>query len=169
MLVDPTGIDSLRTRVGLAKTTAANAREMETIFTRIARVIQSEKYRSFAKKIDIPFAVSLSKIDLFRSVFQQDTSIFKRPKHNGYVNLSEIENNSQAIEGCITDNDSIMLQAAQSFKNVRFFGVSALGEDPEEVPHSDVKKLVKSPHPVPVRVEDPFLWILCKNNFLKGK
>lgn len=169
MLIDPTGIGGLRTRAGLARTTAANADEMRTIFERITRIIQDEKYQLRGAKIDIPFAITLSKIDLFRSVLKH-TRIFQSPeREEGYIDLSEIDKNSGEIASCISDNDPIILQAVESFTNVRFFGVSALGEDPQKIPGMDAKKLVESTRPFPIRVEDPFLWLLYKNDFIKGK
>jgi len=170
MLVDPTGIKGLRAKAGLKETTAASSDEMRKVFERIARIIQVEKYKSLAARIDIPFAITLSKIDIFReNNILNETNIFKKSKHKGYVDMSEIDSISSDIMGCISEYDTILLNATQSFKNVRFFGVSALGEDPKEDPRTHAKPLVESTRPDPIRVEDPFLWILSENNFIKTR
>jgi hypothetical protein len=48
-----------------------------------------------------------------------------------------------------------------NFANYRYFGVSSLGHAPD--------KQVKIDTVSPVRVEDPFLWILYRLGLVKGR
>ena len=55
----------------------------------------------------------------------------------------------------------LIQEVKHNFKNYSFFGLSALGSNPHG--SNKITKLR------PIRVEDPFLWLLYKNNIIKGK
>ena len=58
-------------------------------------------------------------------------------------------------------NGGGFVQKANAFKESAFFGLSALGCNPD-----DLNGTV--PIVAPMRVEDPFLWLLYKNKFILG-
>ncbi|MDO5567263.1 MAG: hypothetical protein Q4G59_11450 [Planctomycetia bacterium] len=135
------------------------------IINRVINVIHSGKGLSQQKKIPIPLAVAFSKIDVLKQILGANSRIFQESMHRGSFNIREFSE----INGTIRDwveqmdqfNQSSFVQQTGVFENSAFFGVSALGANPD-----DNGRLQFTPRPI--RVEDPFLWLLWKNKFIEG-
>jgi len=76
---------------------------------------------------------------------------------------SNASEQSAKIEAWIeeVEDSKMILSASQSFKKVAYFGVSALGHN--------LQNGILVADPAPVRVENPFLWILYPNGLIKMK
>jgi len=115
------------------------------------------KYGNPGKKIDIPIAIVLSKIDMLKDNFGMLCDE-KEDGGDGDINRSDADNVRNEIMGlCGGEDGDLVKEVKDEFKNYEFFGVSSLGSEP--IPDGTV------PGFRPIRVEDPFLWLLHKNNF----
>jgi rRNA maturation endonuclease Nob1 len=123
--------------------------------------------------IEIPIAVALTKLDLLLVTFDKlgsgmlansplrlsETNHFKG---NSIVCLSEISNVSRDIKTLLerVNLDNLINMIEDNFSSSCFFGISSLGAPPD--------KGGKIRDWRPMRVEEPFLWILHKLNIFEG-
>lgn len=155
----PDEIESLASE--LIKTDANTS--VGNIINKTVNLIRSQRNQSLSQKIDIPLAVAFSKTDEFREVLGRDAPIFRRSQHKGYFNKAEHEEIDGFVRNWVGHFDRQFIQGTQHFSDSAFFGVSSLGARPTD----DNNHLLFEPRPE--RVEDPFLWLLWKNNFIGGR
>ena len=96
-------------------------------------------------------------------MLDKSSSLFTSSKHEGYYNLSDANNVNTEIENLMAEwaGFHLIQEVTHNFKIYSFFGLSALGSNPHG--SNKISKLR------PLRVEDPFLWLLYKNNIINGK
>lgn len=164
LLVDPLQIMEVRNQliskgVNLPKINT----ETEDIVSRVAKLVRTALKLPIDKLIEIPIAVSFSKIDALDALLDSSSSLFSSGKHEGYYNLSDSNNINTEIENLMAEwaGFHLIQEVKHNFKNYSFFGLSALGSNPHG--SNKISKLR------PIRVEDPFLWLLFKNNIINGK
>jgi hypothetical protein len=138
---------------------APNAK-VGNIFTRLINALQG---RSLQGKIPVPIAITLSKIDALRFLLTDEAPIFLPPFHNGGLSLSDFRRNSDYFRNLLSviDGDREIVGNARRFERVGYFGVSALGHNPQNT------KLQFKPRPI--RPLDPMLWLLWQNGLIDGK
>jgi len=135
------------------------------------------------EKSNIPFALVLSKADLFNYVdfgfFEEGAesrlrSVLPGENHDGTVNMESIDALDKEVSKIFDklDENSILNNAYSYFKEVKCFAVSSLGKKPREPQVSDPKTnlTIKQGYiggaPKPFRVKEPFYWLLMKNGYL---
>ena len=173
LLLDPLQQETLRSQLPqkrldeLSQTLRENANAAAGEITeRLVRVIRENRELPRNKKIDVPLAVVFSKMDEFRDVFGEDAPIYRPSQHRGYFNKAEFDEINKYVSGWVGRVDPEFIGATKQFKDVGFFGVSALGQQPDRIGNN---QRLKSP-PRPMRVEDPFLWLLWKKGgFIDSK
>ncbi len=156
LLVDPLQIqavrDDLEGSVELPDVTA----DVYAMLGRLAALIREARGIPANKPIDVPLAITISKIDSLRGLLPGTHAVFSLPKHDGVFDRTIARNISEALRadavGWIGERLDRFLK--QEFSDYAFFGVSALGESPVA---GRLRNGV-SPH----RVEDPVLWMLDK-------
>jgi len=122
--------------------------------------------------IKIPLALAFSKIDAIddggtpdATLLPKDCAIFRDTRHRGVLHHAEFTTIHQLMQGWLreVDEQQNISNNSKAFAEVGYFGFSALGCNPMltsgRLPHA----------PRPVRVEDPFLWILYKNGLITMK
>ena len=172
LLIDPLNIPEVREQVklsGIPEDTMSPETNTKavSIITRVVQLIESGKQLDRDKKIDIPLAVTFSKIDLLKTNMLNNAPIYQQSRHKGFFSLADFQSSNVCIQDWIDEYDKDFMSVKGRFKNVAFFGVSALGQNP----HGSERIL---PHnkPHPIRVEDPLLWLLWllgKNKIIKGR
>ena len=117
----------------------------------------------------IPTAVVLTKTDLLEALRDDDEYInpnshmFTNFTHKGFFDLSAFENINGEVDEFIEQIDPNFRNALKRrFGNLGFFAVSALGSRPDVI-----KQRVASFNPM--RVEEPFLWILGKLGYIEAR
>lgn len=137
--------------------------ESEDIISRVAKLIRTAKGIGQKKKIDIPLAIAFSKIDALKDELDASSPLHYDSSHDGYFNLTDFEAlNTEMMELLREwEGEGIIRQVEHNFSRFAFFGLSALGANP----HGE-EKIAKVR---PLRVEDPFLWLLYNHKILKGK
>ena len=165
LLVDPLMVPEIRKKVELSGIPGMMSNPANTaagnIISRAAELIYRSQNLPRSKKITIPLAVVFSKIDLLKSILGTDAAVYQLSRHRGGFCLADFQNNNDCIRDWISEYDKQFMQATPLFRDSAFFGVSALGGNP------DSNRKLPFPRPHPIRVEDPFLWLLWKNGIIK--
>jgi len=134
-------------------------------------------------KSPIPFALALSKSDLFRFVnldFFRDKPesriqhVSSDEVHRGALNMHSSRGLNEEVRELLSflGEDGIYNNAIGCFKNVCCFALSSLGKKPtveqisDPVTNETVEKGFVDGPLAPFRVKDPFYWILMRNGLL---
>ncbi|GGD59352.1 TRAFAC clade GTPase domain-containing protein [Paenibacillus nasutitermitis] len=120
-------------------------------------------------KTDIPTAVVLTKSDMLHSLKDEDgeyiksnSNIFNNIVHRNFFNLTEFENIDGEIRRFIEKVDRPFKGTMDVyFKDTAYYAVSALGSNPVD---QKLQTVVS-----PIRVDEPFIWLLYKLNYIEGR
>ena len=165
ILLDPLQIPSVRKQLeGKIKLPAQNSDTTE-ILNRVIKVIRDRKKIKDKSKINIPIALTFTKMDVLikYDIIPEESALRLQSEHlaRGAFVKSDFENTRLEIEGLLENffADEV-IQLLKQFSCYAFFGVSALGENPEG-------GVNMSGEPNPIRVLDPLLWLLSLNKHIK--
>lgn len=119
-------------------------------------------------RTDIPTAVVLTKSDMLYSLKDEDgdyikanSNVFNNYVHRGTLNLSEVDNIDGEISRFLAKVDRPFKDTMDVyFSDTAYFAVSALGSNPV---NQKIEGVVS-----PIRVDEPFLWLLHKLKFIEG-
>jgi hypothetical protein len=120
-------------------------------------------------KTDIPTAVVLTKSDLLYALssdegeyIRSNSNVFHNISHSGYLNLDEYENINGEIRRFLSKVDIPFVDAIDVyFREASYFAVSALGSNPVD---QQVSGIIS-----PIRVDEPFIWLLYKLGYIEGR
>jgi len=168
--VESLGIKLPEMKKGTEKT---GTEEILNRLNNIIRIGYSQKEKDLKdKNIPIPLAIAFSKIDTLKTtdpnytgrlLFDQESVIYQDSRYHGYLDKKELETINTLLHSWLTEaNQTGILNQCGDFSKHKFFGVSALGAPPQQ------NNSLSCP-PRPLRVEDPFLWILAENGFISTK
>ena len=178
-LLDPLQLSRVRNvlipRIGVRALPQENT-DASTMLTKVVHLIRHgfkcKNQPLYGRPIPIPLAVVFSKIDAMRTLentppielFAADAPLFQPSRHQGIFSVSQFENIHEYLKAWLQEVDTFasIIQPCREFSTVGFFGLSALGCNPQET-----QKLKHEPRPW--RVEDPFLWLLWQKKLIKGK
>lgn len=129
-------------------------------------VRQLEADRSWTKRLRPYLAIALSKADLLSSLKDMPTQALSQPNYDSGFDFSDFRVVSSGVETLIRrrggSNFCNIAQAAFGEDRVAFFAVSAFGSTPDE-------KTGSIPKLEPLRVVDPFLWLMSQTGILPSK
>jgi hypothetical protein len=164
VLLDPLQIDSVRQQLPdtIQKPLPDPMARPEFIVGRLRELFESFHHLSGSKKIPIPVAFTFSKVDTLRSIVAPDSALLQHSSHFGLLDLPDVQSVSTEIGNYVQAwiNTGFYNEIDFKFANYHFFGVSSLGNQPEASGRVKIE---------PLRVEDPFLWILHEFKLIKGK
>ena len=134
----------------------------------LGSLVENYIYKQPSGISHIPTAVVLTKTDLLEALsyegdyIRPKSSVFSRYVHRGYFNLTVAEIINNDVDEFIQRVDPNFRNALKRrFANLGFFAVSALGTHPDMI-HQRVAGFA------PVRVDEPFLWLLYKLGYIDG-
>ncbi|MBS2970688.1 zinc ribbon domain-containing protein [Metabacillus sp. KIGAM252] len=168
-LLDPLQLESVRDQIhekGLPVNLPRldNENSVNDLLNRTTNMIRNLLKMKVSKKIEIPMALSFSKMDAIKPLLDPGSKLHQPSRHTdqrGFdtVDFEGVSNEMKAlVQGWTQGNLTNLLE--HNYKHYAFFGLSALGMDPGT--DSRVEKIE------PFRVEDPFLWLLWKNQIIKS-
>jgi hypothetical protein len=163
MLVDPLQIVGVRNKLpNVAKPKTISSKSLD-ILSRTTQLIQKGLSLTPTDKINIPLAVSFTKMDAVEDLLEGDYQLKHKSSHHKGLNLDDIEAVSSEMKALLDKwGEGALTQMAEArYKDNKFFGLSALGMNPHVT--QKVDKII------PNRIEDPFLWLLYKSGILKAK
>ncbi len=129
-------------------------------------VRQLEADRRWTKRLRPYLAIAVSKADLLSNLKDMPTQALSQPNYDSGFDLSDFQIVSRGVEALIRrrggSNFCNIAQAAFGEDRVAFFAVSAFGSAPDENSGA-IPKLE------PLRVVDPFLWLMSQTGILPSK
>jgi len=170
-LVDPLQIRTIRDRVMLragdepGEFTARYDEPREVVITLFENFIGYQQ----GSKTDIPTAVVLTKSDMLHLIKEDDgeyiksnSNVFRNFVHKEYLNTAEFENINGEVSRFIEKVDRPFKDALEVyFTNTAYFAVSALGSNPINQKVSGVV--------TPIRVDEPFIWLMQQLDYIEGR
>src|SRR5947207_1719448 len=167
-MIDPLQLDTVCQQLNITPPRSDPQAHPERILERLIELF--ERRHGFhplsrfgvGNKIDVPIAIALSKIDALSSLIDPCSPLNIAGEHHSALNLTDAQSVSTEVSRYLRKwiGTNFCNNIETSFSNFQYFGVSSLGHQPD------------AQHPVvtnPLRVEDPFLWLLYKTNLVKGK
>lgn len=160
LLLDPLQVPEVRHQLAKDTPMPEVTSEIEEILPRTAKLIRNAKKMKSDQLIDIPVALTFSKIDAIEPLFDPSCSLHYPSKHTNCFDIGDFETVNSEIEALTREwkGSNILRQLSHTFKNYAFFGMTALGCNP----HGTQKIRKLRPH----RVEDPFLWLLWQHKLI---
>jgi hypothetical protein len=133
------------------------------IISRVVNLIRQSHNMKPKDRIRTPIALAFSKFDEIRRLIHPASPLHKASNHRGYFDELDGEQVSDSMRRHVVEwiGDGLDSLVEDNFDNFAYFGLSALGSAPE---NGSLSKGV-----VPLRVEDPLLWILHKLKVIPGK
>lgn len=165
LLLDPTQIPGLREEyINSGKKVLPD--DFSSILSRTIKVIrEGNQQKDLKSKIDIPIAICISKLDLIKEKLDPGSYLNYPSRHLNQPIYDSIDHNccSQEVRSVIENwaGSDFINQVSSQFSNYAFFGFSSLGSQPDEANEID--------RVLPLRVCDPFLWILSQNKIIREK
>ena len=165
--IDPFALPGARTRLSLPPEATQVADDVPLdVISRITELLRTEHKIKRKKRISIPIAIVFTKIDAFYRMLDRQNPIMAtsaaRPVYDDVDGQNVHEHMLVLLhEWNAADIENHM---RLNYSNYRYFGVSALGAEP------DYRRGTLAPGGVqPHRVEDPVLWLLAKAGTVAGK
>jgi hypothetical protein len=163
-LLDPLQIPSVRHLLPNANVLPSDPKASpENIVGRLRDLFEHEYKLHATQKVKTLIAFTLSKVDTLVPLLEPGSELQRPSQHFGYLDLDDVQSVSTEIANYLASwiNPTFCEIINDNFADYSFFGVSSLGAQP------DVNNRLSTISPL--RVEDPFLWILHKMDLIKGK
>ena len=163
-LLDPLQIDAVRHQLPQeCLPPLAGGAKPDHIVERLRELFERQPGRLVTSKVKTPVAFTLTKVDVLSPILHPGSALFRTGEHFGHLNLSdsqsvhtEVWNYLQTWMGSGMDS-----MVEKAFERYRYFGVSSLGRSPDQDGHVESVS--------PIRVEDPFLWLLHELDLIQGR
>lgn len=163
-LLDPLQIPSIRQQLPSVKLPTTDSRASpEHIVVLLRKLFETQQNLRATQPAKVPIAFTLSKVDTLFPLLDRGSALHRPSEHLGYLDLDDIQGISTEIDNYLRSwiNVNFCNFVHASFATHQYFGVSSLGREP------DVHQRLSTVSPL--RVEDPFLWILYKLGLIKGQ
>lgn len=170
LLLDPLQIMTVREQLEGKIPLPGVLTDPNDIVDRVINIVGKENTRIKSGKdkgkLNINMAVVFTKIDTIDSLLDPSSCLKNDSTHirKGYFDKNDFEDENAEMKSLVLEwlGASICQTLESTFKNVGYFGVSALGSTP------DIKNM-SIPKFRPFRVADPFLWLLAIDNKIEQK
>ncbi|RLK54188.1 TRAFAC clade GTPase domain-containing protein [Actinokineospora cianjurensis] len=161
LLLDPLQMRGARERVDTADRPAIT--EQLHVLNRLSELLREGGRGSVAKKLDTPLAIALTKVDLLRDTFGEQSPLRTQTRHVGHYSEDEGMDIHEDVRAWLDRwyDPSFDRSVANNFGTYRYFGLSALGAAP--VSRTQLARTGVHPY----RVEDPMLWLLSRFRAIK--
>lgn len=163
-LLDPLQIPAVRERLPAAELPPYDATsEPAYLIDRLRDLFESQGGVGATQRVAVPVAFTLSKIDAIFPLTEPGSLLRQPGEHFGTVRLGEIRSLHTELWGYLDRwmGTGFNQRIEQGFSRFRYFGVSALGGAPNAQGRLETV--------MPLRVEDPILWILLELGLLQGR
>ena len=160
--VDPFQIAAVREKVKASGRLVSND-DAGTLLSRTIHLIrQGSGRKNIKRKIDIPIAVCLTKMDTIRELLDPASFLLCPSRHTQKPRFDLPDYNSLSLEvQSLLESWSeteLVNQITSQFSDYGFFSLSSLGAPPNDTNSIN--------HIAPHRALDPLLWVLWKNHII---
>jgi hypothetical protein len=162
-LLDPLQIAAVRERLPHLNVPPADPHSEPTyLLDRLCDLFESQAHAGTPRRIDIPVAFVVSKIDAVWPIMERGSLLRQPGEHFGTLRRQEVQSIHTEVWNYLETwiGSGFNNRVEQAFSRFRYFAASALGRSPDATGGVDT---VSS-----LRVEDPFLWILMELGFVRG-
>jgi hypothetical protein len=161
LLLDPLQLEAVRGRLGGSIVLPEVNTETADIVTRTTNLILAGRKLRANAMIPTPLAVAFSKFDAVEPLVDPQFQLRATSSHHGGFDAGDFAAVNGEMESLLAEwnGDVLLHQVRARFSRYGFFGLSALGCNPEGTR--------KIPNVLPRRVEDPFLWLLHEHGLLR--
>lgn len=165
LLIDPAQLPGVQDQFRIQKRPILEADPTELLSRVIQLIREAGNINSIQKKIQIPLAVCLTKLDTLEHLLDPSSFSLQQGRQ---LRAPRLDKADRAI--CDLEVRSLieswagrelLNQVRGQFSHFGFFALSALGSEP--VGGTQINRVV------PQRVLDPFLWMLWKNRIIDGQ
>jgi hypothetical protein len=164
-LLDPLQIETVRQQLPKEITLPYFDPQAEPkyIVERLRELFERQFRLAATAKIKTPIAFVLSKIDTLLPLIDASSTLSMTGEHFGYFNLADAQSIHTEIGNYLQTwmGGGFSNRVEANFNCFHYFGVSSLGHSPDQQGKIDTIS--------PIRVEDPFLWILYQLKLIKGQ
>lgn len=162
LLLDPLQLDYVRDQFPDSYDKPDINTDGNEILFRMTNLIRKATKLKHDKKVDIPLAVTFSKIDAVKSILDPSSPLHFPSQHiqKRAFDLTDFQNVQSEIEGLIKDwSETSMTNILEAnYSSYGYFGISSLGHNPEAGVIQEIN---------PYRVTDPFLWLLAEHKVIQ--
>ena len=162
-LLDPLQIDAVRQQVPAEILPKLDPQaDPIHIVERLRELFERQFRLPAARKVDIPVAFVLAKADTLLPIIDPGSPLHLAGDHFGYFNQADAQSVHTEIWNYLASwmGERFSNRVEADFKTFQYFGVSSLGKTP------DISGGLTTV--APMRVEDPFLWLLHRFGIIKG-
>jgi hypothetical protein len=160
LLLDPLQLDPVREQLEGRVPLPGKNTENDEIVDRVMRLVRKANKLALNDKINIPLAVAFSKCDAIESLISAGNVALRPSWSGGVFDLTDFSAVNREMERLIDHwAPGLVGKIKKNFKYYGFFAVSALGCAPNSAG--------QVPDLRPIRVLDPYLWLLAKNKVIK--
>jgi hypothetical protein len=171
LLLDPLQLDFVRDRFSAAGgALPPMTTDTSEIVSRLMNLIHSGSNLSASTQINVPLAVTLSKFDTVGALVDRQL-VVSRPSHHGPgFDVADSRAVNDEVQSLIDQwgGRYLVEQVRGGFKQSAFFALSALGNAPQATTVAN-RPVRVVPTIRPMRVVDPFLWILHSHKLIQAK
>lgn len=164
LLLDPFAFPENRERAEHLGASVSDSDTPEAALDGITYVLQTAHNVKNNKKIKVPLAVVVSKIDAFFDQIPASHPLRQEPSGGSSFDDAEAQTIHDHVMALVANwgGDGLLRKLEHEYENFRLFGVSALGAEPDY--HSGS---VNSRGLLPHRVADPLLWLMADRGFIQ--
>jgi hypothetical protein len=167
-LVDPLQFRTVGKKIAILNGLNEDPAQTDEPLEVLSGLVENYIYKQASGVSQIPTALVLTKTDLLRPLqeegeyLREDSVFFSDYTHKGFFDLSAYETVENEVDEFLRLTDPNFRNAMKRrFAQLGLFAVSALGTHPDTI-----RRRVASF--APVRVDEPFLWLLYKLGYIKG-
>ena len=165
--IDPFALPGARARLSLPPEATQVADDVPLdVVSRITELLRTEHRVKRKKRIRIPVALVFTKIDAFYKMLDRQNPIMATSAALPIYDNADGQNVHEHMLALLHEWNAANIENHMrlNYSDYRYFGVSALGAEP------DYRSGTLAPGGVqPHRVEDPVLWLLAKAGTVSGK
>jgi hypothetical protein len=142
---------------------AALAHDAEEVLSRVTDHLRQSLGVRASQKIDVPLAVTFSKIDVFLSSLPQEHPLRQPPPAGAYYDEADGASLHEHLRGMLHEwgGGPLLSLLDLNYTTYRLFGVSALGAEPD---YATTKVDILGIRPF--RVAEPILWLLAEEGVI---
>lgn len=165
-LLDPLQIPAVRELLKHKVTLPEPDVPPQEIIVHVTQTIRNTLGIAMHHLIEIPIAVTFSKIDAIRDLLDERSPLRYASPHRSELDEADVDRVHESVRAHLAQwmDESLDGILATNYNKFRYFGVSALGAPP-----SSDGTLHNGVAPAPLRVEDPLLWLLSRYDLVKIK
>lgn len=159
VLLDPFTIGRARDQIAVPDLAVRSREPADQVLSRVTEMLRSALGTPSGKKVDVPVAVAFAKVDAFFDLLGADHPLVRTPPAEPWYDEPAGRDLHEHVRALLEEwgADDIDAHLRLNYTTFRYFGVSALGAEP------DYERNLVDPGGVrPHRVGEPLVWLLSR-------